>query len=78
MKTGAKIRKTKAELNVLVLNEMRKYPGCEELDAIRIVSDLRGWFIAPSDRSAPFSAPAQRAAIGVQITLHNKYATDPD
>jgi hypothetical protein len=78
MKTIARITKTKAELNVLVLNEMRKYPGCEELDAIRIISDPRGWFIAPIDRSAQFSEPAQRAAIAVQITLHNKYATDPD
>ncbi|MBR1040595.1 hypothetical protein JQ593_17450 [Bradyrhizobium viridifuturi] len=62
----------------MVLNEMRKYPGCEKLAAIQIVSDPRGWFIAPVDRSAQFSELAQRAAIAVQITLHNKYATDPD
>ena len=77
MKNVAK-RMTKTELSVLVLNEMRKYPGCEQLEGIGIVSDPRGWFIVPEDRGAYFSEPTQRAAIAVQITLHSRYAIDPD
>ncbi|WP_158020947.1 hypothetical protein [Methylorubrum extorquens] len=77
-KTLATIKKTKAELSELVLNEMRKYPGCEKLAAIHIVSDPRGWFITPGDAGVYFSDAAQRAAIAVQIALHNRYITDPD
>jgi uncharacterized membrane protein len=73
-----KIAQTKAELGELIVNEMRKQPGCERLVAVRVVSNAGGWFIAPHDPAAHFSEAAQRAAIAVQISLHKRYVVASD
>lgn len=72
-----KIINTKAELVDLVLEKMRSYEGCEELQDIRIEIDQKGaWFIAPCDLTARFSERAERAALTAQAALREKYGVD--
>ncbi len=73
-----KVIKSREEVGELVLNEMRKHPGCEQLAAIRIVGESHEWFIAPRDRTAQFSASAQQAAMAVGLALRDKYAVNSD
>jgi hypothetical protein len=70
--------KSREEVGELVLNEMRKHPGCEKLAAIRIVGELHEWFIAPRDRTAQFSQSAQRAAMAVGLAFREKYEVKSD
>lgn len=69
-----RIVKSREEIGELVIQEMRKHPGCEKLERIRIVGDADEWSVAPTDRAAQFSEVAQRAASGVILALRKKYA----
>jgi hypothetical protein len=64
----------RAEIRKIVLDAMRKYPGCEKLAAVRIVGHLDAWSIAPCDSAARFSEQVQRAASAVVLELSDKYS----